>query len=102
MTTRTIELWQKADEELKQKLIDETQRCPDTLNSLFQPDCYFGSLTDALLDLMEEFGEEQKKKRGRKRREFEDMLKLKAMNGLCCPGEPVGLLAAQVCSFEVS
>lgn len=33
---------------------------------------------------------------GKTQKEFENMFKYKAMKSLCAPGEPVGLLAAQV------
>lgn len=45
------------------------------------------------MDMMVEFKAKQDGKK--KQKLFEDMLKLKAMKSLCCPGEPVGLLAAQ-------
>lgn len=93
LTQRTIKLWQKADATLKSQLTEQCERCPDTPYSIFRPDCNFGSLSDTLLDMMDEFGAKQSSKK--KKREFEDMLKLKAMQSLCCPGEPVGLLAAQ-------
>lgn len=88
-----VDLWRKADDTLKSQLLEQCERCPDTPHSLYRPDCYFGSLSDTLLEMMVEFGGKQNSKK--KRKEFEDMLKLKAMKSLCCPGEPVGLLAAQ-------
>lgn len=96
LSKQIVNLWYKADDELKQKFGSECERCPDTPNSLFQPDCYYGSLNERLMGLMEQFGESRK---GKRRREFQDMVKMKAMRSLCAPGEPVGLLAAQVGSF---
>lgn len=69
------------------------QNCPDPLNSVLQPDIYYGALTEHLTTLMEDYQGYQKKKQ---RKEFETMIKFKAMQSLCAPGEPVGLLAAQV------
>lgn len=62
------------------------------LNSVYQPDVFYGSINERLMDLVKSC---QLKKKSQ-RKEFMDMLKLKAMQALCSPGEPVGLLAAQV------
>lgn len=67
--------------------------CPDPLNSVFQPDTVFGALSDNLYSLMESIMPDGKKKEAKS---VQNMLKLKAMRSLCVPGEPVGLLAAQV------
>lgn len=93
MALRIVDLWRQTDDDVKKQLQEETKRCPDTPYSLFQPDVYFGSLSDSLMEMLVEFGGKQEGEK--KRKQFEDMLKLKAMKSLCCPGEPVGMLAAQ-------
>lgn len=85
------ELWREADEGIKKSLKLKCLRCPNPVVSDFQPDCYFGSLNERLGTLIE--SQQFRKKKLKKR--FEDMLKLKGIQSLCAPGEPVGLLAAQ-------
>ncbi|GJQ80589.1 putative DNA-dependent RNA polymerase [Trypoxylus dichotomus] len=85
-------LWFKAGDDIKDRYKEQCPRCPDPMNSVYQPDCYFGSLNERLTDLMEKCVPSSRKK---EKRRFEQMLKLKAMQAVCAPGEPVGLLAAQ-------
>lgn len=91
LTRYLQELWREADEGIKDSLKLKCMRCPNPIISDFQPDCYFGSLNERLVALMD--AQQFQKKKQRKR--FEEMLKLKGMQSLCAPGEPVGLLAAQ-------
>ncbi|XP_050313380.1 DNA-directed RNA polymerase I subunit RPA1 [Anthonomus grandis grandis] len=86
-------LWRetKKSSDLEQILIDQLV-CPDPINSVFQSDHYFGTLNERLDSLMTKFTEGKKKK---EKKQFEKMFKLKGMQSMCAPGEPVGLLAAQ-------
>ncbi|RZB40094.1 DNA-directed RNA polymerase I subunit RPA1 [Asbolus verrucosus] len=90
-TKEIKKLWKKAGEDIKQGLKEKCEPCPDPTCSIFQPDHHFGSLNEKLEALMESFETNDKKKT----KDFQNMLKLKAMRSLCAPGEPVGLLAAQ-------
>lgn len=68
--------------------------CPDPLDCVFQPDANFGAVNERIERLLEDF---QPFKRKRAKKEFRNLMKLKVMQSMCPPGEPVGLLAAQVC-----
>ncbi|KAF2896564.1 hypothetical protein ILUMI_09614 [Ignelater luminosus] len=92
LTRQMIELWRSAEEDIHESFKMKCQNCPDPVNSILQPDIYYGALTDHLATLMENYQGCKKKKQ---RKEFESMIKFKAMQSLCAPGEPVGLLAAQ-------
>lgn len=87
-----VDLWNNVDDGIKEAIKSKCEPCPEPVNSKFQPDCYFGSLNDHLISLVEKNKREKKSEQ----RSFENMLKLKAISSLCAPGEPVGLLAAQV------
>lgn len=87
MTKSIIDLWKNADPEIKHCFAKMCQHCPDPTNSVYQPDHFYGSLTEYLDKLLENYKS--------KNDNFEDILKLKAMQSLASPGEPVGLLAAQ-------
>ncbi|KAF7282113.1 hypothetical protein GWI33_003228 [Rhynchophorus ferrugineus] len=89
---KIMKYWKKADASLKQSLKNTITRCPDPINSVFQPDHHFGAVNERLEALMAKYGEGKSKK---EKREFENMFKLKGMQSLCAPGEPVGLIAAQ-------
>ncbi|KAK5638056.1 hypothetical protein RI129_012351 [Pyrocoelia pectoralis] len=91
LTKHIIKLWQNADCDLKVGFTKFCERSPNPLNSIKQPDVAFGSLSDQLQSLMFKHSYFHKKKD----KEFRRMLRFKAMQSLCAPGEPVGLLAAQ-------
>lgn len=86
-------LWNQSEEDIKESFRKQCVRCPDPLNSIFQPDHYYGALNERLEGLLQEFSTTLNKKA---RKEAENMLKLKTMQSYCAPGESVGLLAAQV------
>lgn len=71
---------------------DKCAPCPVPLNAVYQPDVFYGSINERLSGLLKSCNLKKKSQR----KEFHNMLKLKAMQSLCDPGEPVGLLAAQV------
>ncbi|XP_059608966.1 DNA-directed RNA polymerase I subunit RPA1 [Phlebotomus argentipes] len=68
-----------------------TERCPDPIVSKFLPGSCFGSVTETMLKLIREYGRENPTRR----KEFTEVMYLKAMQAVAPPGEPVGLLAAQ-------
>ncbi|KAJ8970269.1 hypothetical protein NQ317_017164 [Molorchus minor] len=83
-----------------QKLcVEKCRPCPDPTHSVYQPDSHFGSINERLEKLMDGYQQRVKLKR---KKEFEGTMKLKAMQSMCAPGEPVGLLAAQItfCRFQ--
>ncbi|KAF5293076.1 hypothetical protein FQR65_LT11068 [Abscondita terminalis] len=92
LTKNIIKLWTNANDELKSEFKNLCPKSPDPLNYSLQPDVYFGALSDDLKFLMDDYGNCKGRKQ---RKEFNNMLKLKAMQSLCAPGEAVGLLAAQ-------
>lgn len=69
------------------------RKCPDPVASTFQPDANFGAFNERIEKLLEDF---KPSRRMKKKREFSNVMKLKVMQSMCAPGEPVGLLAAQV------
>ncbi|XP_044762771.1 DNA-directed RNA polymerase I subunit RPA1 [Coccinella septempunctata] len=87
-----VQLWQEAGEEVRQSFVDKCQPCPDTLNSRFLPHSHFGSINERLEALIEGYDGCKGKK---DKRNFENMMKQKAMTSLCDSEEAVGLLAAQ-------
>lgn len=90
-TRKLLELWNSLDEANRSKFEDNSMKCPDPLSSQFQPDVHFGAMNERLFNLMDGAGIKKRKLK----KEFENMLKLKSMQSLANPGEPVGLLAAQ-------
>lgn len=97
LTKYLVDLWQEIDTEVKEVLKTRCEHSPDTVNSKFQADCYFGSINERLASVVDDFKTNMKS--GQK--SFDDMIKMKAMNSLCPPGEPVGLLAAQVRNINI-
>ena len=71
----------------------ESNQCRDPISSDFQVDRDFGAITEQLEKLMTDYLEERA---CRRKREFRQMISVKSMKSSCPPGEPVGLLAAQV------
>lgn len=90
-----VKLWNEADEELKAKYSKKCQPCPDPVVSKYQPDNMLGSLNEHIESLVHAFS----KKNADKKDVIENVISVKAMCALTAPGEPVGLLAAQVKIF---
>ncbi|VEN36411.1 unnamed protein product, partial [Callosobruchus maculatus] len=85
-------LWREADDEVKESFMKPCVPCPDPVASTYQPDAHFGAINERIDQLLEEFQPFRKKK---SKKEFHNVMKLKSMQSMCAPGEPVGLLAAQ-------
>lgn len=79
-----VELWRRAGPDIRASFETQCTRCPDPINSCYQPDHYLGALPDRLAELLAKHGADS-----------EDALHLKAMRGVAAAGESVGLLAAQ-------
>nr|CAI5850976.1 unnamed protein product [Callosobruchus analis] len=89
---QTETLWREADDEVKESFMRPCVPCPDPVDSAYQPDAHFGAINERIDQLLEEFQSFRKKK---SKKEFYNVMKLKSMQSMCAPGEPVGLLAAQ-------
>lgn len=85
-----VKLWSEADDELKEKYSKKCITCPDPVNSRYQPDCNFGSMSEHIEGLMANYMKSNKIDSV-----FEDVIAVKSMKSLVAPGEPVGLVAAQ-------
>lgn len=86
-----VNLWSEAEDEQKAKYSKKCLPKPDPVISRYQPDCNFGSLPEHVEDLMVGY----MKNLNIDEKAFENVIAVKTMNSLSCPGEPVGLLAAQ-------
>ncbi|KAJ8913639.1 hypothetical protein NQ315_007356 [Exocentrus adspersus] len=84
------QMWRDVGDEIRENCKLRCMPCPDPVDSLYQSDSHFGAVNERLQDLIEGFKVEGKNKK------FHETMKLKAMQSLCPPGEPVGLLAAQI------
>lgn len=71
----------------------QCERCPDTAESIYQPDANFGAINEKIESLIDSHANFKRKKN---KKEFQDVIKLRVMQSMCAAGEPVGLLAAQV------
>jgi hypothetical protein len=69
------------------------RKCPDPVTANFRSYRDFGALTEQLEQLMSDF---LKSRPSKMKSEFREMMYIKSMQSHSDPGEPVGLLAAQV------
>jgi hypothetical protein len=69
------------------------RKCPDPVTANFHSYCDFGALTEQLEQLMSDF---LKSRPCKMKSEFLEMMHIKSLQSHSHPGEPVGLLAAQV------
>ncbi|CAB0006219.1 unnamed protein product [Nesidiocoris tenuis] len=90
---KIVKNWYETDPETKARFQKMTLREPDTLVSKLQPDRHFGSVSEKLDAMMNNY----LKSVGRENEAeiLEEVVHLKAISALANPGEPVGLLAAQ-------
>ncbi|XP_055854133.1 DNA-directed RNA polymerase I subunit RPA1 [Episyrphus balteatus] len=86
-----ITLWKKADNEAKEKYKHKCGPCPEPTISKFKPDNFYGSISENIEKIIQQFGETKPKRKHIMR----DIMYVKSMKALAAPGEPVGLLAAQ-------
>uniref|UniRef100_A0A1B0CN45 DNA-directed RNA polymerase subunit n=2 Tax=Lutzomyia longipalpis TaxID=7200 RepID=A0A1B0CN45_LUTLO len=84
--------WQKMSEDERRDYHSKTsERRPDPVVSKFLPGACFGSITETMQQLIRDYGRENPTRR----KEFTEIMHLKAMQAVAPPGDPVGLLAAQ-------
>nr|XP_014089551.1 DNA-directed RNA polymerase I subunit RPA1 [Bactrocera oleae] len=84
-------LWRKADVETKEQYEKSSARCPDPTTSLYRQDNCYGSISERLEKIVDEY----MKKYPNSKAAIDDIIYLKNIKALVSPGEPVGLLAAQ-------
>ncbi|PSN44886.1 hypothetical protein C0J52_06198 [Blattella germanica] len=72
---------------------NESRRCPDPVSADFQVDRDFGAITEQLDLLMTDY---LKTRTCEHKKEFRNMMYVKSMQASSQPGDPVGLLAAQM------
>jgi hypothetical protein len=68
-------------------------KCPDPVTAVFRGYHDFGTLTEQLEQLVSDY---LKNRPSNLKSEFCEMMSVKSMQSYSHPGEPVGLLAAQV------
>jgi hypothetical protein len=68
-------------------------KCPDPVTTNFRSYRDFGAVAEQLEQLMSDF---LKSRPSKMKSEFREMMYIKSMQSYSHPGEPVGLLAAQV------
>lgn len=90
-------IWHKTENDIKGSFRTQCAPCPDPVNAVFQPDHHYGSLNEHLSGLLDDFSKDMSKKDSK---DADSMMKLKTMQSYCAPGEPVGLLAAQVTKLD--
>ena len=73
-------------------IIQKSAACPDPVSDTFYPSCHFGSLTERVDALIEDYASANPKLDKEK---FKDMMCIKAQQAMVCAGEPVGIIAAQ-------
>lgn len=87
-----VKLWNEANDELKEKYSKKCQPCPDPVISKYQPDNNFGSLSEYVEGLINNY---MKTTVDKQDLTLANVIAVKSMKSLTAPGEPVGLLAAQ-------
>jgi len=79
-----------------QKFITAGTPCPPPVTDTFYPSCHFGSLTEKVDSLIEEYiSSREKSGKALDNDQFRDMMYMKAQQATVCAGEPVGIIAAQ-------
>ncbi|XP_060699719.1 DNA-directed RNA polymerase I subunit RPA1 isoform X2 [Hemiscyllium ocellatum] len=101
-TQQLLETWKSLDEKSKSKYLKKSARCPDPCFSVYQPDIYFGSVSENFSDTVDRYFTDQEGKEVSSYGKLDlpldrlkELLYLKWQRALCEPGEAVGLLAAQ-------
>ncbi|CAH1164054.1 unnamed protein product [Phaedon cochleariae] len=89
---RMVNLWTELGQDIREEFFTQCAACPDPIDSIFLPSSHFGAINERIEKMLEDF---QPFKRKKHKKEFRNAIKLKAMQSVCNPGEPVGLLAAQ-------
>jgi len=78
------------------KIIAAGTPCPAPVSDTFYPSCHFGSLTEKVDSLIEEYiSSRERSGKMLDNDQFRDMMYMKAQQATVCAGEPVGIIAAQ-------
>ncbi|GAB0098582.1 DNA-directed RNA polymerase [Sergentomyia squamirostris] len=86
------ERWQRMSVDERKVYDSKTfNKCPDPVISKFLPGSCFGAVPETIQKLIRDYGRENPDRR----KQFTEVMHLKAMQAVAPPGEPVGLLAAQ-------
>lgn len=88
-----VKIWRNMNLEERNRFYKLLRRTPDPLVSKYQSDRYFGSITEKLDKLIDNYIKQNKHRVNEK--QMKSMMYQKAMSSLCQPGEAVGLVAAQ-------
>ncbi|XP_059079806.1 DNA-directed RNA polymerase I subunit RPA1-like [Tigriopus californicus] len=89
-----LDEWRSMSDEERRPYHKKAPICPDPVVHGYRPDSNFGSVTEALDDMIETYLSKKDSTRF-DTVQFRDMMYLKAMHAMVEPGEPVGVLAAQ-------
>lgn len=89
-TEHLQELWCKLSPEEREQYEEKCTRCPEPILSYIRPDSNFSAVSESLDKLLHCM-----KKAGQLTSEFENIVYYKALRSLSCPGDAVGILAAQ-------
>ena len=81
------------DPEEYANILKESERCPEPVSDSLNPCRHFGSLTETVDKMIEEYIAKDDK--GLDKTKFRDMIHMKAQLSQVEPGEPVGIIAAQ-------
>lgn len=88
--------WVRANQEVKEKYMEEAERCPDPVTAHHRPDIEFGVLPETVESLIAEYQKTSHPPTATiSKSELKDLLCAKIQKAICPPGEPVGILAAQ-------
>lgn len=88
--------WRRMDKQDKRKYEKKAEHCPDPVTTTYRADSNFGSVTEAIDDMIDNYIDDKAKSvQGFGADQFKDMLHMKCMHAIVDPGEPVGVLAAQ-------
>eukprot|EP00095_Tigriopus_kingsejongensis_P009705 maker-scaffold1466_size39939-snap-gene-0.10 protein:Tk09705 transcript:maker-scaffold1466_size39939-snap-gene-0.10-mRNA-1 annotation:"GH20789" len=89
-----LDQWQNLTTDERKHYNHKSPLCPDPVAHEFRPDSNFGSVTEAVDEMIESYLQDKDPVKF-ETNEFRDMMYLKAMHAMVEPGEPVGVLAAQ-------
>jgi len=79
-----------------QEVVAASTPCPPPVTDTYYPSCHFGSLTEKVDSLIEDYISSRKKSgKVLDQDQFRDMMYMKAQQATVCAGEPVGIIAAQ-------
>ncbi|CAH0392195.1 unnamed protein product [Bemisia tabaci] len=87
--------WEESDRGTKERYQDSNLVCPDPALSRYAPGSYFGSISEKLDEIVENYIENSLGLSKGRQKIVRDMVNYKALVSICPPGEPVGILAAQ-------